>query len=346
MGLQTALREHVHILAGDVRRSSRVLAKSPGFVGAALLAVVLGVSATTTVFSLINAVLIRSLPYGNAERLVYMWTPVPGASGLPPEIGPYYSDVIAWQRDSKSFEAITGLRRYMPLLTDGKPQRVGGARVLGNFFLTLEARPELGRTIRSEDDQPGNPLVVVISDALWRSRFGGDPNAIGKTIVINRQPYRVVGVMPREFSYPGGNDYPHQPEFARLTRTDVWVPAALTAKQQSARDSEEADAVIGRLRGGISLSQAQWEISAIQKRLEPVHPEGALQALLVPFVETAIAPVRPLMRLLMGAVCLVLLLACGNLASLLLARAANRVHERWECGRLWERSARAWSGCC
>jgi len=324
MGLQTALREYVRILAGDLRRSARVLAKSPGFVCAALLAVVLGVSATTTV---INAVLIRSLPYGNAERLVYMWTPVPGASGLPPEIGPYYSDVIAWQRDSKSFEAITGLRRYMPLLTEGKPQRVGGARVLGNFFLTLEAHAQLGRTIQREDDQPGNQFVAVISDALWRSRFGGDPSAIGKTILINSQLYRVIGVMPPEFSYPGGNDYRHQPEFARLARTDVWVPVALTPKQQSARDSEEADAVIGRLRGGISLSQGQSEISAIQKRLAPVHPEGALQALLVPFVETAIGPVRPLMRLLMGAVCLVLLLACGNLASLLLARAANRVHE-------------------
>ncbi len=324
---RTSLGEHFHILAGDLRRASRVLVKAPGFVSAALLAIVLGVTSTTVVFSLINAVLIRSLPYGNAERLVYMWTPMPGAAGAPQEIGPYYSDVIAWQRDSKSFEAITGLQRYMPLLTEGRPQRVGGARVLGNFFLTLDTRAQLGRTIQPEDDRPGNQFVAVISDALWRSRFGGNPSAIGKTILINRQLYRVIGVMPPEFSYPGGIDYPHQPEFARLARTDVWVPVALTPNQLSARDSDEADAVVGRLRSGISVSQAQWEISAIQKRLAPVHPEGALEALLVPFVETAMGPVRPLMRLLMGAVCLVLLLACGNLASLLLARAANRVHE-------------------
>jgi len=324
---RTTLREHLHILAGDLRRAARFLTKAPGFALAALLAIVLGVTSTTVVFSLINAVLIRSLPYGNAVRLVYMWTPVPGSAGAPRELGPYYSDVIAWQRASKSFEAITGLQRYMPLLTDGKPQRVGGARVLGNFFQTLEVRAQLGRTIQPEDDRPGNQFVAVISDALWRSRFGGNPNAIGKTILINRQLYRVIGVMPREFSYPGGNDYPHQPEFARLARTDVWIPVALTPEQQSARDSEEADAVIGRLRGGISVPQAQSEISAIQKRLEPVHSEGVLQALLVPFIETAIGPVRPLMRLLMGAVCLVLLLACGNLASLLLARTAHRVHE-------------------
>jgi predicted permease len=324
---RTTLREHLHILAGDLRRAARVLTKAPGFALAALLAIVLGVTSTTVVFSLINAVLIRSLPYGNAERLVYMWTPVPGAAGLPREIGPYYSDMIAWQRDSKSFEAITGFRRYVALLTGESPQRVGGARVLGNFFLTVEAHPQLGRTLQPEDDRPGNQFVAVISDALWQSRFAGHPNAIGKTVLINRQPYRVIGVMPQEFSYPGGNDFPHQPEFARFTRTDVWVPAALTPKELSARDSDEADAVVGRLGGGTGISQAQWEISAIQKRLEPVHPEGALQALLVPFVETAIGPVRPLMRLLMGAVCLVLLLACGNLACLLLARAANRVHE-------------------
>jgi len=169
------------------------------------------VTSTTVVFSLINAVLIRSLPYGNAERLVYMWTPVPGTAGLPRELGPYYSDVAAWQRASKSFEAITGLRRYVVLLTGERPQRVGGARVLGNFFQTLEARPQLGRTIRPEDDQPGNQFVAVISDALWRSRFGANPEAIGKTILIDRQIYRVIGVMPTEFSYPGGNDYPHQP---------------------------------------------------------------------------------------------------------------------------------------
>src|SRR5579872_5398840 len=139
---RTSLGEHFHILAGDLRRAARVLVKAPGFVSAALLAIVLGVTSTTVVFSLINAVLIRSLPYGNAERLVYMWTPVPGSAGAPREIGPYYSDVIAWQRASKSFEAVTGLQRYMPLLTDGKPQRVGGARVLGNFFQTLEARAQ------------------------------------------------------------------------------------------------------------------------------------------------------------------------------------------------------------
>jgi putative ABC transport system permease protein len=141
------MKEHLHILVGDLRRAARVLTKAPAFALAALLAIVLGVTSTTVVFSLINAVLIRSLPYGNAERLVYLWTPAAHSGGLPRELGPYYSDVVAWQRVSKSFEAITGVQRYVALLTGESPQRVGGARVLGNFFLTFKARPQLGRAI-------------------------------------------------------------------------------------------------------------------------------------------------------------------------------------------------------
>jgi putative ABC transport system permease protein len=322
----TAPREHLQILAGDLRYGARVLAKAPGFVFAALLAIVLGVSATTTVFSLINAVLIRSLPYGNAERLVYMWTPVPDAAGLPREFPPYFANMDAWRRQSRSFQDITAMQRYIALLDDGSAERVGAGRVLGNFFETLEATAQLGRTIDAEDDHPDKQLTVVISDGLWHSRFGGDPAVLGKTVHMDRRSYRVIGVMPREFSYPHGNDFPGQYEYGSLPRTDVWVPAALTLKQQ-ADNGLEFDAVIGRLRPGVSLSRAQSEISAIQNRLEPIHPEGRMQARLVPFIETTIGPVRPLLHLLMGAVCLVLLLACGNLASLLMARVADRVHE-------------------
>jgi putative ABC transport system permease protein len=322
-----APREHLHILAADLRYGVRVLAKTPGFVFAALLAIVLGVSATTTVFSLIDAVLIRSLPYGNAERLVYMWTPLPGAAGLPRELHPYYADMAAWRKMSHSLQDITAMQRYIALLNDESPLRIGAAKVLGNFFQTLDTSPQLGRAIGAEDDRPGNQLAVVISDGLWHSRFGGDPGVLGKTIRIDSQSRRVIGVMPKGFSYPHGNDFPGQYQFASLPRTDLWVPVALTPKQQADRDFDGLDAVIGRLRPGVGLKQAQSEISAIQKRLEPLHPEGRMQALLVPFIETTIGPVRLLLQLLMGAVCLVLLMACGNLASLLMARAAGRVHE-------------------
>lgn len=317
-----APNEHLHILSADLKLCGRVFAKTPGFVLAALFAIVLGVCATTTVFSLVHAVLIRSLPYGNPERLTYMWAPAPGVADVPREHQPFYSDIVAWQKSSRSFTNITAMRRYIAVVGD---QRIGAAKVLGNFFQTLEASPQLGRLIDAADE----PLVAVISDGLWRSRFLADPNVIGTTIYVDRQPYRVIGVMPREFSYPHGNDFPGQYQFASLPRTDLWVPAALTPKQLADPNFDDMDAVIGRLRDGIALKQAQSEMSAIEKRIAPLHPYGWTnqEVLLVPFLETSIGPVRPLMRLLMGAVCMVLLMAGGNLASLLMARAANRVHE-------------------
>lgn len=152
---------------------------------------------------------------------------------------------------------------------------------------------------------------------------------LGRIIHIDRQPYRVIGVMPGEFSYPHGNDFPGQYQFASLPRTDIWVPAAVTPKQQADREFDGFDAAIGRLRPAVSLAQAQSEMSAIEKRLDPLHAENDrdLEAVLVPFMETAVGPVRPLLHLLTGAVCLVLLMACGNFAGLLMARAADRIHE-------------------
>jgi predicted permease len=331
----TALSEHVSILAADMRHSIQVLAKTPRFAFAALLVITLGVSVTTVVFSLINAVLLRSLPYGHAERLAYIWTPSPSTLGAEVERNPYYFDMLAWQRTCRSFERITTFQRYSALLNEQTPQRIGAARVLGNFFRTLEADAQLGRTIGPDDSLPGKEWVVVLSDSLWRSRFGADPGVVGKTVQIDRQNYRVIGVMPKEFSYPHGNDFPGQYQFASLPRTDIWVPAPATLTQKAERDFGEDpdfigfDAVIGRLRPSVELSQAQAELSAIQQRLNLHHPEGErdLKALTVPLIETAIRSVRPLLRLLTGAVCLVLLMVCVNFSGMLMARAADRAHE-------------------
>jgi putative ABC transport system permease protein len=322
-----APREHLHILAGDLRHSLRVFAKAPGFVCAALLALALGVSASTTIFSLINAVLIRSLPYGDAERLVYMWTPVPRYEQLPRELSPSFADVLAWQALSHSFTGITALlQRTLTLSGGAEPIRVSGALVLGNFFQTLQAVPELGRAIDAGDDRPGQDRVAVIADTLWQSRFNRDSGVLGRSVQLGNRGYRIVGVMPAGFGYPHENDFP----FARATlkRTEIWIPAALTPQQQSDR-VHSVDAAIGRLRPGVTLQQAQAEMSAIEAHLDPLNPADmrGMQSLLSPFVETAVGPVRPLMRLLAGAVVLVLLIACGNVASLLMARGVGRAHE-------------------
>lgn len=321
-----APREHLHILAGDLRHSLRLFAKAPGFTFTALLALALGVGAATTVFSLINAVLIRALPYGEAERLVYMWTPLPRYQSLPREFSPSFADVLAWRTMSRSFAEITALKQRMFTLSDGgEPLRAGGALVLGNFFQTLKAIPQLGRAIDANDDRPGQGGVAVISDALWRSKFNQDPGALGRTVQLGKRGYRIIGVMPAGFGYPHENDYPFAPV---IERTEIWVPAALTPQQEADR-MLSTDAAIGRLRPGVALQQARQEMSAIASRLDPLNlPEmRGSQSLLVPFIETVAGPVRPLMRLLAGAVFLVLLIACGNVANLLMARAVGRVHE-------------------
>jgi predicted permease len=324
----TAPREHLHLLTSDLRYGFRALRKRPGLVSTALLTVVLGVSATTTVFSLINAVLIRSLPYDNPERLAYLWTPLRNTSGIEKEVSPLYEDMMAWRKMNRSFSEITAMQRYSALLNDRNAERTGAARVPGNFFRTLGARPQFGRVIEATDDRVGAPLVAVISDALWRSEFGSDSAVLGKILHLDRHAYRVVGVMPKEFSYPHGNDFPGQSQFAWMQRTDIWVPASVTPQERATPDFG-FDAAVGRLQSGVSLRQAQAELSAIESHLTTTHTKDTPEVgmLVVPFIETILGPVRPLMRLLMGSVCLVLCMAAGNLASLLMARASERIHE-------------------
>jgi len=319
--------EHLHILTRDVRHSLRLFWKSPGFTTTALFALALGVGASVTIFSLINAVLLRSLPFARPEQLLYIWTPLPRYQSLPRELSPSFADVLAWRSMSQSFESITALKQRTLTADAGNgPQRVGGTLVLGNFFETLQTQPILGRAILPADDRPGQERVAVISDRLWQSQWNRAPDAIGRMIRVGRSPYRVIGIMPPTFGYPHENDYPFAP--AGLKHTDIWIPAALTPQQEADR-LHSCDASIGRLRPGVTLARAQAEMSAIAARLDSLNvPEmRGSESLLVSFLDTSVGPVRPLMRLLAGAVFLVLLIACGNVASLSIARGLGRVHE-------------------
>ena len=220
-------------------------------------------------------------------------------------------------------------QRMVNLVNGTAARRIGAAFVTGSFFHTLDAKPELGRTISQKDDKPGPGNVVVISDALWRQQFSGDPDAIGKTLALNGEKYIVIGVMSKSFGYPFEGDIPYvAPGFRR---TDVWRPLALTPAQKTDRTNfDNVDAAIARLRSGISSQQAQGELSALEKQLDDLNPAGMMrgwQALAVPFVDTILGPVTSMLWLLMGAVGLVLLIACGNVGNLLLARVTGRLPE-------------------
>lgn len=318
----------------DTRYGVRSLLRTPAFTLTAVLTVGLGVGACTAVFSLVNAVLIRSLPYGDPERLVYLFTPNPNLK-IPPEvICPAYGDYYDLRRESRSFESMSNFVQVMLNLDErGAIQQIGSARVDEDFFGTLRAQPEIGRAIDGEDAEAGRDKVAVISHSLWVSMFGGRADILKQSLVLDKASYRVIGVMPPEFEYPFGSDLPYGNSHIKFTQ--IWVPLVLNAKDKATREPGDND-TIARLRPGVSIREAQAEMAGIMVRLNKEYPGdpksdfGAMRqwgALIERLTDISIGPIRPLMRLLLAAVGVVLLIACGNAANLLLARAAERSRE-------------------
>jgi len=315
-----------HILQ-DLRYAVRTLSRAPGFTITAVLTLALGIGACTAIFSLVNAVLIRSLPYGDPSRLVYLYTPNPRYNLPPEDFGPAYGDFYEIKRESRSFQSLTAFEQSMfNLAEQGSAQRVSAAQVDGDFFQTFQASPEIGRGITADDNQPGHETVAVISHALWQSMFGSTSDILHRSLVRDGRGYQIVGVMPPAFEYPHSTDLPEG--VPQYKTTEVWLPLALDAHQMADRDNPSSDAV-ARLRPGVSIAQAQTELSTIMTRLDKLHDPQTQGwgALLENFVDSTVGHVRSLLWLLLGAVALVLLIACGNAANLLLARAAGRMRE-------------------
>lgn len=317
-------------LAQDIRYGLRSLRRQPAFTFVTVLTLALGIGACTAIFSLVNAVLLRSLPYGDSSRLVYLYTPNSNIKGLPgPEVfGPTNADFFDIKAQSHSYEAITFYNQKIYSLNAGdQPQRVGAAQIDTSFFHTLEVAPLIGRDFNEADEQPGNSHVVIIGYPLWQSLFAGAADVLNHSVTLNDQMYRIVGVMPQEFGYPRKTELAYGN--GRIETTQLWIPSAFTAQQKADRDNSSSNA-LARLKPGVSLKEAQPELSAIMARLDHLH-HGAFATgwtgLVKSFPEHVLGPVRPLMLLLLGAVGFVLLIACGNAANLLLARAANRRHE-------------------
>jgi putative ABC transport system permease protein len=296
-----------------------MLAKKPGFTFIAIITLALGIGANTAIFSVINGVLLRPLPYPHSERLVQIWETFPigggGADGTGVATGsvsvPIYMD---WKNQNTVLEDVTAFNwASFTLQASDNPEQVSGAYVTATFFDTFGVRAKLGRTFAAGEDQPGNGQVVVLSDGLWQANFGGDPRIIDQQINLNGRNFTVIGVMPPEMSYPRN---------ARL-----WAPLVFTEAQLANRGSH-AFLVLGRIKEGITLEQAQQEMDIIAAGLAEQYAENKTRGVrLVELQEQMVSFIRPALLILMGAVGFVLLIACTNVANLLLARAAGRYKE-------------------
>ncbi|HEX8144775.1 MAG TPA: ABC transporter permease [Pyrinomonadaceae bacterium] len=309
----------------DVQYGFRMLMKRPGFTLVALLALALGIGANTAIFSVVNAVLLRPLPFDEPERLVMVWGSAPqlGFDLLPATA----AEAVNWREQNQVFEQVAAFRSWAWNMTGSTgPEQVWGARVSASLFPALGVKPLLGRTFLPEEDRVGGAKVIVMGHGLWQRSFGSDPSIIGKAVTLNNQSYTVVGVMPPGFKFPGGENMLSGLQFS--PKTELWEPMAFTDEELANRGTHNL-AVIARLRPGATIAHARSEMTSIAAHLAEQYPKYSkgIGVKLVPLHEQVVGDVRPALLILLGTVGFVLLIACANVANLLLARAASRQKE-------------------
>ncbi|HWN99498.1 MAG TPA: ABC transporter permease [Blastocatellia bacterium] len=305
-------------LLQDIRYGLRMLFKSPAVTGVAILSLALGISANTVIFSVINTVLLKSLPYTDADGIVLVWGDTPNEGTHRNQVSA--TDVDDWRNQNSVFEDVVTYSSWRPILSGAvQAERVPAMQVGDGYFKIMKGEPILGRIFLPEEQEDGKDFVVVLGHGLWQRSFGGDPNVVGKTVLLNSRPYTVVGVMAADFQ--------SLPTSLIDERAEFYRPVA------EPHDNEERSSrhlrAIARLKPGVPLAQARSEMNVIASRLEQQYPKDntGYGVRLVSLAEDTVGGLRPTLLMLFGAVAFVLLIACANVGNLLLARSAARQKE-------------------
>ncbi|HEX9705864.1 MAG TPA: ABC transporter permease, partial [Gemmatimonadales bacterium] len=297
----------------DLRFALRNLRKSPGFTAIAALTLALGIGTNTTMFSVVEGVLLKPFPFEDPDRIVVLYETMPRRDI--DNAAPSYQNFLDWERGASTFASLSAVTMRSTVLGDTEePERLLGGIVTWDLFPTLGVHPVLGRHFREDEDRPGAPGTVLLGHGLWQRRYNGDPEILGRVIPINGSPHTVVGIMPPKFRFP-------------FTQ-DVWIPMAPVYHEASR--SNRGFSVYGRLKPGVTIEQANSEIAGIEQRLVEAYPAANehWSATVQPLSEEMIDDeVRLILLTMMGAVTFVLLIACSNVANLLLARATARHRE-------------------
>ncbi|MFN2566547.1 MAG: ADOP family duplicated permease [Gemmatimonadaceae bacterium] len=302
-------------LVRDVRFAARTLRRSPAFAAMAIVCVALGVCVTTTIFSAVHGILIRPLPYERADELVSVYAQNPGREIRGSNVS--YPDYVSWRDANRTFAALALWTWSSHAFSGdgGEAERVEGASITANLLPILGVRPMLGRQFLPEEHQDGRDNVVLLGYGLWQRRFGGDRSVVGRTITVNGRPHTVVGVMPPRFNFP--------------ERGEAWVPFGAPAWATEQRSSRQYAGALGRLKPGVRLEQAGADLDRISAELQRAYPREntGWSAQLVPIRDDLVRDLRRPLLVFAGAVALVLLIACANVANLMLARASTRQRE-------------------